>query len=209
MRYVDYETCTVDRQGRTRFCASCRRGYDGGDPDTGPAEAEVFVRGKQISQNGNLIPYRGYLCKDHYRMMEDDGAVFKTVVSLKTRNDFKAARLDDLTVQYTAYETFEEMCKNTPTLRLDVIACPTSHGVMDIMFLRKCWEEVAGKPAYPQYTPFDWRKLEIERATTRLGLDSADVDIIIDVVDQDFTFDWSALTRKDAENIVKTANREE
>lgn len=69
---------------RSVVCGSCKNGeWDDDDPDVGPEDAEYYVTGKiPADTKSGWRPYRAYLCRDHMEMLEEDGAVWKTVRKL-------------------------------------------------------------------------------------------------------------------------------
>jgi len=90
-----------------KTCSSCRAGEIN-------RSADYFVKGK-IQGDYKIIPYRAYICSDHLKMLEDDGAELKIIeyVSL----EFIQKRADFLTREYTNYDNFKQLCKDNPTLR--------------------------------------------------------------------------------------------
>jgi len=60
-----------------RKCAQCRLADWGEEPEVGPADAEFYVAGRVPSPHSDrLIPYRGYICRNHYDAFLEDGAEF-------------------------------------------------------------------------------------------------------------------------------------
>lgn len=67
-----------------KYCAQCKAG----DHEVNE-EAEYRVVGKIWINNEKMMPYRGYLCKDHLTAMLDDGAELRVVEELKTPEPVK------------------------------------------------------------------------------------------------------------------------
>jgi len=87
-------------------CASCKRGEI-------KAPADVFVQGF-IVRDDRKIPYRGYLCDDHYELMAQQGD-----------DELRATdiNMDRITIKETAFSSFEQLCAmhHNPTLRNNML----------------------------------------------------------------------------------------
>lgn len=115
----------------TKKCSSCRAGEI-------DQPADYFCFGKIWDSNDRTRPFRGYLCEDHYTMLLEDGAEFSAAdpIGEKLRE-----QLDELTVQHTAYPSFERLCMNNPTIRTPLA------GFAGAMKLRKYFKLATGREA--------------------------------------------------------------
>ena len=83
---------------------------------------------------------------EYIKFAKDEMEVKQFELELKIEKLQKLIILNELTKFYTAYESFEELCRNVPTLRLDY---GNKKRVADIRMLRCYWEIQTGKKAYP------------------------------------------------------------
>lgn len=113
---------------KTRYCSSCKRGEN-------KIEADEFVSGKAYSGSGRLMPLRGFYCSDHVQMMEDDGAEF---------TDRYSINVNEIVRTRTGWASFDEMCRNNPTLRMDGIG---ENGRKEMEYLRWEYYKRTGKVA--------------------------------------------------------------
>ena len=119
-----------------KYCSSCRNGEK-------KEPAAYLVRGKVFSLlNNRWIPYRAYLCEDHLSMMLDDGIDLEIV---RYYGEARAQRADELTREYTGYNSFRELCQDTPTLRFD---CFEGKQRNEVCELRRYYFEATGRKAY-------------------------------------------------------------
>jgi hypothetical protein len=88
-------------------CSQCKSG--GIDYD-----ADYMVKGFIWSDNGKKIPYCANICKEHYRLLMEEGAELKII---SYYGDELTNRKNELTRTYTGYNNFQELCRNNATLR--------------------------------------------------------------------------------------------
>ncbi len=203
MNFRNVKYSTVKKDGKTRLCAQCRKGYDDTDnPEIGPDEAEYYVRGTVLGfYDGRPYPYHGYICEGHLCVMQEDGAEFKEITLLKTPEEQKKDRLDYLTRKHTGWESFGDMCRNYPTLRLDHVACPTITHIREITVLRNAWETETGRAAFPQYAESDFRTIDMNCALKRLNLTFDDISPILDLPEE--RINWNTLTPQELQSLLE------
>lgn len=130
----------------TKWCASCRSGEI-------KQEADYYVQGYYYCDNDRKIPYQAYICDEHYTMMTDDGAELRIVFKVKKKDKKEAGQKtrdkreavidysykDRLTRKCTAYDTFEELCRNNATIR------PIS---ADLIELGRLYQQATGRKPF-------------------------------------------------------------
>ncbi len=93
---------------QNKYCSNCRNGEI-------KREADYKVKGIVWVSDEKSMPYTAYLCSDHLEMLIQDDAEL-TIVEWVSEKAIKE-RCEELVEQYTGYDSFNDMCKNNPTLR--------------------------------------------------------------------------------------------
>jgi len=113
-----------------KYCAHCKNGDI-------KREADYFIKGKVWRDNERTIPYKAYICKDHYEMLCDDDAELRIeeYISPSVRNE----RAKELIFNNTMFESVAGFLASTPTLRKKAFT--------GVEWLRKYYKEETGKVA--------------------------------------------------------------
>jgi len=112
---------------KTKYCISCKHGEIEREADY---KVQGTIYNDYLDKN---MPYKAYLCKDHLEMMLQDGAELEVIEHVSEEAK------DELTKEVTGYHTFNELCRNYPTLR------PINKKLKE---LRKHYREATGKEAF-------------------------------------------------------------
>jgi len=94
----------------SKSCSSCRRGENS-------READFYCEGTMPTGYGDKrVPFKGYLCRDHKGMLEDDGARWSDVLPVSKEEKFKIAKMAIDEIGF-GYPTVESFLASKPTIR--------------------------------------------------------------------------------------------